>query len=60
MKKMNRSQSSYRNCKTLITEEEPDNWQSKYASRHGLPKPNDLTSNSLLDKENNSLFQSVS
>lgn len=59
MKKMNRSQSSYRNCKTLITEE-PDSWQNKYASRHGQPKPNDLTANSLLDKENNSLFQSVS
>jgi hypothetical protein len=35
---MNRSQSSYRQCKTLITEEETENWMNKYASRHQPPK----------------------
>ena len=38
MKKMNRSQSSYRQVKTLINEDDGENWMTKYASRHQPPK----------------------
>lgn len=60
---MNRSQSSYRQCKTLITEEEGDTLLSKYASKQYFPARNPTNaSNSFIEtnKENNSLFQSVS
>jgi hypothetical protein len=62
MKKMNRSQSSYRQCKTLIAEEEGDNLVSKYASKHFPARHPTNTSNSFIEtnKENNSLFQSIS
>jgi len=58
MKKMNRSQSSYRQCKTLVAEEDAEH--SKY-SKH-FPTRNPNTSNSFIEnnKENNSLFQSIS
>jgi hypothetical protein len=62
MKKMNRSQSSYRPGKTLLTEACEDNFINKYASRNYPPKNqvnvafNDMDAN----KENSSLFQSVS
>jgi hypothetical protein len=61
MKKMNRSQSSYRQCKTLIAEEDNDNIASKYVGKH-FPARNPNTSNSFIEtnKENNSLFQSIS
>lgn len=62
MKKMNRSQSSYRQCKTLITEEDNDNLISKHASKNYASRNPNVASNSFIDtnKENNSLFQSVS
>lgn len=64
MKKMNRSQSSFRQCKTLINEDESQNWMNKYASRHHPPlkqlaNPNIISMNDL-NKENNSLYQSIS
>jgi hypothetical protein len=62
MKKMNRSQSSYRQCKTLITEEDSDNLVSKYANKHYPSRNPNAGSNSFIEtnKENNSLFQSIS
>lgn len=61
MKKMNRSQSSYRQCKTLITEEDHENLP-KYASKHFPTRHPNAASNSFIEtnKENNSLFQSIS
>jgi hypothetical protein len=61
MKKMNRSQSSYRNCKTLITEEDSENHATKYGSRPQPSKAN-LVNSSMAEpnKENSYLFQSVS
>lgn len=61
MKKMDRSQSSYRNCKTLITEEDSENHATKYGSRQQPSKAN-LASSSIVEpnKENSYLFQSVS
>jgi len=47
MKKMNRSQSSYRNCKTLITEEDSENPATKYGSRPQPSKAN-LVNSSLV------------
>ena len=60
MRKMQRSQSSYRHYRTVM-EHEGEQWGE--TSREGAPKPQH--SHSLLvpehnDKENNSLFQSIS
>jgi hypothetical protein len=62
MKKMNRSQSSYRQCKTLITEDDNENLISKYASKNYNSRNPNAASNSFIEtnKENNSLFQSIS
>ncbi len=62
MKKMNRSQSSYRQIKTLITEEDQDQMLGKYASKNYATRNPNLASNSFIEtnKENNSLFQSIS
>lgn len=61
MKKMNRSQSSYRQCKTLINEDDSDSWISKLHSRNNSrPQLNIANSYIEANKENNSLFQSVS
>lgn len=61
MKKMNRSQSSYRQCKTLINEEDAGDWLNKYASRQ-QSRNNLNLAHSYIDgnKENNSLYQSIS
>jgi hypothetical protein len=61
MKKMNRSQSSYRQCKTLINEDD-DSWVGKFPPRQQVPKQSANLVNSFLDanKENNSLYQSIS
>lgn len=58
---MNRSQSSYRQAKTLISEECEDSLMNKYASRNYLNK-NQMLASKLMDanKENNSMFQSIS
>jgi uncharacterized protein YegL len=62
MKKMNRSQSSYRQCKTLLNEDDSDTWANKYANRHNNSRNNLNIANSFIDanKENNSLYQSIS
>jgi len=44
MKKMNRSQSSYRQAKTLLTEDCEDGLMNKYASRHFVNKNQVLAS----------------
>ena len=62
MKKMNRSQSSYRQCKTLINEDDSDSsWIGNLHSRQNS-RPQLNIAHSYIDpnKENNSLFQSVS
>lgn len=48
MKKMNRSQSSYRQCKTLITEDDHDNLVSKYASKNYATRLPNAASNSFI------------
>lgn len=62
MKKMNRSQSSYRQCKTLLNEDDSDTWANKYANRHNNSRNNLNIASSFIDanKENNSLYQSIS
>lgn len=62
MKKMNRSQSSYRNCKTLITEEDQQAHIPKYGGKNYATRlPNNVTNSFIeMNKENNSLFQSIS
>lgn len=60
MKKANRSQSSYRQCKTILNEDDSDSFLGKFASK---PLARNVgIGSSILDpnKENNSLFQSIS
>lgn len=61
MKKMNRSQSSYRQCKTLLSDEDSDSWAGRLP-RAGPTRQQPNLVNSFLDanKENNSLYQSIS
>lgn len=61
MKKTNRSQSSFRVCKTLQSEED-ENVSQSIASKKAMKPPLPKVGSSLIDhnKENYSMFQSVS